>query len=246
MPRLKLTIAYVGTAYNGWQTQARKNATPLPTVQTFIENAVAHILGDRVHVHGAGRTDSGVHADAQVAHLDIPDTRASLNWQQALNTLLPRDIRIVDAHLVPSSFHAQHDAVRKTYEYPGFRDAIRPQSSIPSSAPAARWMSDAWTRPVVIFWAGTTSPVSKMPERIYAPQFVPCLPFPVPLQDRFLRIVWSWHGSLKRTASSSRWSATLWDFSSPWDNTVSNLPKYSPFSNPGIAGQLLRLLQLAV
>lgn len=117
MPRLKLTIAYVGTAYNGWQTQARKNATPLPTVQTFIENAVAHILGDRVHVHGAGRTDSGVHADAQVAHLDIPDTRASLNWQQALNTLLPRDIRIVDAHLVPSSFHAQHDAVRKTYEY---------------------------------------------------------------------------------------------------------------------------------
>lgn len=117
MPRLKLTIAYVGTAYNGWQTQARKNAEPLPTIQTFLENAVAHILGERVHVHGAGRTDSGVHADAQVAHLDIPDNRASLNWQLALNTLLPRDIRIVDAQLVPDTFHAQHSAVRKTYEY---------------------------------------------------------------------------------------------------------------------------------
>ncbi len=117
MPRLKLTIAYVGTAYNGWQAQNRKNTTPLPTIQTFIENAVAHILGEQVHVHAAGRTDSGVHADAQVAHLDIPENRTSLNWQQALNTLLPHDIRITDVCSVPPSFHAQRDALRKTYEY---------------------------------------------------------------------------------------------------------------------------------
>ena len=64
MPRLKLTIAYVGTQYHGWQTQARKNASPLPTIQNIIEDAVAHVLGERVHVHGAGRTDAGVHAEA--------------------------------------------------------------------------------------------------------------------------------------------------------------------------------------
>ena len=117
MPRLKLTIAYVGTAYKGWQTQAVPKAEPLPTVQTFLENAVAHVLGEHVHVHGAGRTDSGVHADAQVAHVDIPEQRRGMNWQQALNTLLPRDIRITDAQIVPDTFHAQFSAVRKTYEY---------------------------------------------------------------------------------------------------------------------------------
>lgn len=117
MPRLKLTIAYVGTQYHGWQTQARKNATPLPTIQNIIENAVEHVLGTRTHVHGAGRTDAGVHAEAQVAHLDIPESRAGMDWQLALNTLLPRDIRIAEAVLVPSAFHAQHSAIRKTYEY---------------------------------------------------------------------------------------------------------------------------------
>ena len=100
MPRL-LTIAYVGTQYHGWQTQARKNASPLPTIQNIIEDAVAHVLGERVHVHGAGRTDAGVHAEAQVAHLDVPESRARMDWQLALNTLLPRDIRIADAVLVP-------------------------------------------------------------------------------------------------------------------------------------------------
>ena len=117
MPRLKLTIAYVGTQYHGWQTQALKDRAPLPTIQNIVEDAVAHVLGARVHVHGAGRTDAGVHADAQVAHLDIPDSRAGMDWQLALNTLLPRDIRIADAELVPDTFHAQHSAVRKTYEY---------------------------------------------------------------------------------------------------------------------------------
>lgn len=117
MPRLKLTLAYVGTAYHGWQTQARKNGPPLVTIQSLVEAAVAHILGAPVHVHGAGRTDSGVHADAQVAHLDIPESRIGLDWQLALNTSLPRDIRIVEAVVVPNNFHAQHSAIRKTYEY---------------------------------------------------------------------------------------------------------------------------------
>ncbi|MEG2140272.1 MAG: tRNA pseudouridine(38-40) synthase TruA [Bilophila sp.] len=117
MPRLKLTLAYVGTHYHGWQTQARPTGPQLLTIQSLVEAAVAHILGAPVHVHGAGRTDSGVHADAQVAHLDIPESRVSLDWQLALNTSLPRDIRIVEAKIVPQRFHAQHSAIRKTYEY---------------------------------------------------------------------------------------------------------------------------------
>ena len=83
MPRLKLTIAYVGTQYHGWQTQALKNASPLPTIQNIIEDAVAHVLGERVHVHGAGRTDAGVHAEAQVAH---PATRSTAPSARPTNT----------------------------------------------------------------------------------------------------------------------------------------------------------------
>lgn len=154
MPRLKLTIAYVGTQYHGWQTQARKNASPLPTIQNIIEDAVAHVLGERVHVHGAGRTDAGVHAEAQVAHLDVPESRARMDWQLALNTLLPRDIRIADAVLVPDTFHAQHSAVRKTYEYRLWLC----RSSFLSSGPAALWMWSVWTRGAATSLASGTSP----------------------------------------------------------------------------------------
>ena len=143
MPRLKLTIAYVGTQYHGWQTQARKNASPLPTIQNIIEDAVAHVLGERVHVHGAGRTDAGVHAEAQVAHLDVPESRARMDWQLALNTLLPRDIRIADAVLVPAS---------------GSPSATRRRSSFLSSGPAALWMWSVWTRGAATSLASGTSP----------------------------------------------------------------------------------------
>lgn len=78
---------------------------------------MVHALDERVHVHGAGRTDAGAHAEAQVAHLDVPESRVRMDWQLALNTLLLRDIRIADAALVLGTFHAQHSAVRKTYEY---------------------------------------------------------------------------------------------------------------------------------
>lgn len=117
MPRLKLTLAYVGTAYHGWQTQARKNGSPLPTIQSTLEAVASRILGERVHIHGAGRTDAGVHAEGQIAHMDIPESRTGLDWQLALNTGLPRDIRVAAVQLMPETFHAQHDAVRKIYEY---------------------------------------------------------------------------------------------------------------------------------
>ena len=117
MPRLKLTIAYVGTHYHGWQIQALKDKEDPPTVQAFLEKAVSHVAGCTVHVQGAGRTDSGVHADAQVAHCDIPEEKAGVRWPLALNTLLPHDIRVMDACIVNDSFHACHSAVRKAYTY---------------------------------------------------------------------------------------------------------------------------------
>lgn len=116
MARLKFTLAYVGTAYHGWQTQAR-HVPPLPTIQTIVETAMGRILGVRVHVHGSGRTDSGVHAEAQVAHVDVPDACRDIDWQLALNTNLPPDIRIMRVERVPDEFHAQFSATRKLYEY---------------------------------------------------------------------------------------------------------------------------------
>ncbi len=117
MPRIRLTIAYVGTRYHGWQIQARKSGPPLMTIQSLLEKEVSRIVGSAVHVHGAGRTDAGVHADAQAAHMDVPERAGRINWQAALNTALPPDIRIVEACRVADTFHAQFDALRKIYCY---------------------------------------------------------------------------------------------------------------------------------
>ncbi|MBP3730608.1 MAG: tRNA pseudouridine(38-40) synthase TruA [Mailhella sp.] len=117
MPRLRLTIAYVGTHYHGWQIQARKDGEEPPTVQAFVEKAVSHVAGRPTHVQGAGRTDSGVHAEAQTAHCDIPEERSHVRWKLALNTLLPHDIRVLDARLAPDSFDACRSVFRKQYTY---------------------------------------------------------------------------------------------------------------------------------
>ncbi len=119
MPRLKLTLSYVGTYYHGWQTQSCRGSKDqsLPTIQSILEEAVSYIIGYHVHIHGSGRTDSGVHADGQVAHLDIPEDKQNLDWQCALHALLPPDIRIVDFEFVSKAFHAQHNAIKKIYAY---------------------------------------------------------------------------------------------------------------------------------
>jgi len=114
MPRLKLTLAYVGAAYSGWQIQEK--ASPPPTIQGELERALAKVCARPVRVFGAGRTDAGVHAEAQVAHCDVPLLRA-MNWQAALNTNLPSDIRILCAQEVDAAFHACFDARKKTYRY---------------------------------------------------------------------------------------------------------------------------------
>lgn len=112
--RLRLTVAYDGTHFNGWQLQAPGLGR---TVQGCLETALARLCGGPVRVFGAGRTDAGVHAQAQTAHVDVPDARADLPWQKALNALLPRDMSVIAAVAAPPDFHARFDARGKTYVY---------------------------------------------------------------------------------------------------------------------------------
>lgn len=126
MPRLKITVSYTGTAFCGWQLQAvspdialRRPAqrTEQRSVQGELEAAVGRLVSAPVRVHGAGRTDSGVHADAQVAHFDIPENKLGLDWQYALNCLLPKDVSVVRVEQVAESFHSRFDATAKSYIY---------------------------------------------------------------------------------------------------------------------------------
>lgn len=124
MIRLKLQLAYVGTNFHGWQLQDGAR-----TVQGCLEAALGRLAGRPVRVHGAGRTDSGVHALGQVAHVDVPADRADLPWQRALNALLPLDLCVVRIESVSQTFHARFDAVHKTYSYTLWTEAdyILPQ-----------------------------------------------------------------------------------------------------------------------
>ncbi|WP_319777339.1 tRNA pseudouridine(38-40) synthase TruA [Maridesulfovibrio sp.] len=112
MQRIKLVLAYDGTDFCGWQLQPE-----LRTVQGVLEQAIIRITGTPVRVHGSGRTDSGVHAFGQVVHFDVEEDRAAVPWQRALNSLLPDDVTVLNAELVPSDFHSRFNAVRKTYTY---------------------------------------------------------------------------------------------------------------------------------
>ena len=111
--RLKLIIAYDGAPFAGWQSQSHRN-----TVQDHIECAFERVTGGAVRVHGAGRTDTGVHALAQCAHADLskkflpPDL-----WIRALNALLPPAIRVLRCRYVSQDFHARLSAKGKIYRY---------------------------------------------------------------------------------------------------------------------------------
>jgi tRNA pseudouridine38-40 synthase len=111
--RLKLTVAYDGAAFAGWQSQAHRN-----TVQDELERAFQKISGQHIRVHGAGRTDAGVHALAQCAHVDLPDKRMSIErWRKALNAVLPAALRILRCQYVSPKFHARFSATGKLYRY---------------------------------------------------------------------------------------------------------------------------------
>ncbi len=114
----KLTLAYDGTDYAGWQVQSNGTA-----VQEVVERAIGRIFGGQARVHGSGRTDAGVHALAQVAHFQIPKAKARIpvkNLRRALNSVLPPDVRILRVEQVPGDFHARFSAHEKTYRYQVF------------------------------------------------------------------------------------------------------------------------------
>jgi len=113
VPRFKLTIEYAGTRYSGWQIQ--KNAR---TVQGEIDRAVRTVSGRKdFELYGSGRTDAGVHARAQVAHLDVATSLPPETLRRRLNDELPPDINVLAARTVPHRFHARHDAVSRRYLY---------------------------------------------------------------------------------------------------------------------------------
>jgi tRNA pseudouridine38-40 synthase len=108
----KITVAYDGTDFHGWQVQPDR-----PTIQGELQAALSRITGESPLPQGAGRTDAGVHALAQVASFALQAAIPEKNLVRALNRTLPTAIRILDAAIAPASFHARHSAVAKTYEY---------------------------------------------------------------------------------------------------------------------------------
>ncbi len=112
MRRIRLILEYDGTAYVGWQTQPNGIA-----VQQLVEEQLQHITGEHINIHASGRTDSGVHALAQVAHFDTEARMPADKFAYALNAGLPRDIRIRYSDEAPQSFHSRFDVKAKQYRY---------------------------------------------------------------------------------------------------------------------------------
>ncbi|MGC9159408.1 MAG: tRNA pseudouridine synthase A, partial [Terracidiphilus sp.] len=117
----KLTLAYDGTEFRGWQVQPGER-----TVQGELQAALQRICGEAPLPQGSGRTDAGVHALGQVASFPLAAPIPADSLRRALNRTLPVSIRVLEAETVPQAFHARHSAVAKTYEYRVFRGPICP------------------------------------------------------------------------------------------------------------------------
>lgn len=112
MRRIRLIISYDGTNYVGWQVQPNG-----VSVQALLEQALIELTGEHIRVEGSGRTDSGVHAKAQVAHFDTEARMSADKFAIAMNMHLPRDIRVLYSEECDPSFHARFSAKRKVYTY---------------------------------------------------------------------------------------------------------------------------------
>ena len=121
MARIALGLEYNGSAFCGWQSQTGGCA-----VQDAVEAALAQIAGEKVTLTAAGRTDSGVHALAQVAHFDSHAERPASAWVRGANALLPSDVAILWAHKVAGDFHARFSAIERCYRYLLLNTAVRP------------------------------------------------------------------------------------------------------------------------
>jgi tRNA pseudouridine38-40 synthase len=112
MPTFKLTVAYDGTGFVGWQRQAAGTS-----IQGLLEDVMTELAGTPTPVTGAGRTDAGVHARGQVAAVHLEREIDAQTLVRAANAHLPAAVRVIDAEVVPESFHARFDATAKTYCY---------------------------------------------------------------------------------------------------------------------------------
>jgi len=119
MRNIKLTLAYDGAQFHGWQIQPG-----LPTIQGAITEVVRKITEEQITIHGASRTDTGVHALGQVASFKTRSLLAPEEFQRAFNALLPPAIRVVAAEEMGSDFHARWQALEKTYHYRIFRGRV--------------------------------------------------------------------------------------------------------------------------
>lgn len=119
MRTISLTIAYDGSAFHGWQFQPE-----LPTIQGALNDAASQITQEKIIVHGASRTDAGVHALGQAAHFRTQSALDAREFQRALNALLPPAIRIVAAEEVGPDYHARWLSQAKTYRYRIFRGPV--------------------------------------------------------------------------------------------------------------------------
>jgi len=112
MQNYKLVVSYDGTGFRGWQRQPGER-----TIQSALEEAVFKITGKKTTVHGAGRTDAGVHALGQTANVHVTTRLADGELFRALNAVLPWDLRIITLGRVPAGFHARKSAKTKVYQY---------------------------------------------------------------------------------------------------------------------------------
>lgn len=121
MHNLKITLAYDGTDFCGWQVQP-----DAPSIQAALASAIGRVTGEKVLPQGSGRTDAGVHALGQVATLALESVIPAANLVIALNDVLPPPIRVLNCAEVPADFHARKSAVAKTYRYRMYRGDICP------------------------------------------------------------------------------------------------------------------------
>jgi len=147
--RVALVIQYLGTHFHGWQRQPQHR-----TVQEDIETAIASVLNRPVTLHGAGRTDSGVHAAAQVAHFDAASVIPPHRWRDILNTRLPGDVLIRASALVERTWHARFSASWRRYRYTLYTDPcpnlfVRPFSWHYYNAPLDESLIQAALQPLL-------------------------------------------------------------------------------------------------
>jgi tRNA pseudouridine38-40 synthase len=112
LKRYKLTFEYDGTRFGGWQKQP-----DVRTVEGVIEEALCTLFQDDIDIIGQGRTDAGVHASAQVAHVDLPDKYQPIKIISAMKSLLPPDVALISINTAENNFNARFDAISRTYRY---------------------------------------------------------------------------------------------------------------------------------